>query len=83
MIGLISADETQLNDISARLHIALNSSQARYHATEYGQAMKHVNEDLYALILLEKEDYYPVIINTLTDDERAMIQPVTPDWFDS
>lgn len=83
MIGLISTDETQLNDISARIHIALNSSQARYFATEYGEAMKHTSEDLYALILLEKEDYYTIIINTLTEDERAMIQALTPDWFNS
>ena len=83
MIGLISTDEAQLNDISARIHIALNSSHARYFAAEYGQPMKHINEDLYALILLEKEDYYPIIINTLTEGERTMIQPVTPDWFNS
>tara|TARA_R110002096_G_scaffold135829_5_gene287920 strand:- start:1475 stop:1726 length:252 start_codon:yes stop_codon:yes gene_type:complete len=83
MIGLIGTDQTQLNDISARIHIALNSSHARYFATEYGDAIKHTSEDLYALILLEKEDYYTIIINTLTEGERTMIQPVTPDWFNS
>ena len=49
MIALVSTNEQQLNDISIRLHIALNSKQGlRYVALDYGVAFQHPEQELYA-----------------------------------
>jgi hypothetical protein len=53
MIALVGADEEQLNDISIKLHIALNSKQGlRYVALDYGVAFKHPDKDLYSLSII-------------------------------
>ena len=83
MIALVSTNEQQLNDISIRLHIALNSKQGlRYVALDYGVAFQHPDQDLYALRIIEEAKYYDVIIDNLTNEELNMMQELSPDWFE-
>ena len=81
MIGVISTNQTELNDIAARIHSALNSAPVRYFANEYTELINKPNTDLYAVEILEKPDYYAVIMDTLTEQEKALIGEMAPDWF--
>ena len=81
MIGLISTDQTELNDIAARIHTALTAARVRYVANEYTELINKPSTDLYAVEILEKPDYYPVIMDTLTEQEKALIGDLSPDWF--
>jgi len=82
MIGIVNTDENLLTEISERLHVALNSSEGlRYVAQQYGEPMKHPAQELFALVVLPKTDYNSVIMDTLTDQEIAMIQTLGNDWF--
>lgn len=83
MIALVNTDEQLLNDISIKLHIALNSKQGlRYVALDYGVAFQHPEQELYALRIIEEAKYYDVIIDNLTNEELNMMQELTPDWFE-
>ena len=82
MKGIVNADEEMLKEISDKIHVALNSSKGlKYVAQEYGEPIKHPGEDLFALLILKRADYNSVIMNTLTDQEIAMIQTIGNDWF--
>ena len=84
MTGIVGTDENQLSGISVRIHQALESAAVDYVAQQYGDPMQHPAQDLYALIILEIPAHWnPVIMDTLTSDEKLMIQPMGSDWFSS
>ncbi len=85
MTGIVGTDEEQLKGISARIHQALESSAVDYVAQEYGDPIQHPNEaDLFALIILDVPAiWHPIIMDSLTQEEKLMMQVMGSDWFSS
>lgn len=82
MKGIVSQNIEQLNEISARLNVHLNSVRGlKYVAFEYGQPFQHPTQRRYALGLIEIEPYYTHILEVLTESERKQIVELTNDWF--
>jgi len=82
MKGIVSQNIEQLNEISARLNVHLNSIKGlKYVAFEYGQPFKHPEKNLYALVLIEIEPYNTHILEVLTESEKKQIIELTKDWF--
>lgn len=82
MIGIVSQNIEQLNEISARLNVHLNSIKGlKYVAFEYGQPFQHPEKRLYALRLIEIEPYYTHILEVLSESEKKQIIELTNDWF--
>ncbi len=81
IIGVISPSEPELNDIAERIHAALSAAPVRYVAQRYTELINKPNTDLYAVEILQKPDYYPVIMDTLTEQEKNQIAELTPEWF--
>ena len=81
MIALVNIDDNILVDISARLHNALKAAPVDYTAEKYGDPIKHPDEELYALKVIQKEDYHEVIESELTAEEQSWQQTIGEDWF--
>ena len=81
MIGIINEQAQILEDISTKIHLALLSSTANYTAENYSIPQKHHEQNLFMIRILEKEEYYSLIIGALTKQERAQIVEIPPDWF--
>lgn len=82
MKGIVSQNIEQLNEISARLNVHLNSVRGlKYVAFEYGQPFQHPENLIYALRLIEIEPYYTHILEVLTEGERKQIIELTKNWF--
>ena len=80
MIGIVNADDTLLQGINDRIHQALEAAPVDYVAEKYGELLQ--NGDLYALVILEIPVHWnPVIMATLTQDEKDMIQTLGPEWL--
>lgn len=84
MIGIVSINEQSLQETSSRVHIGLNSrDNLKYVALEYGQPIKHPDQDLYALIVIEVQPYKDAIYSLLTDTEKQQIQELDNTWFNA
>lgn len=81
MEGIVNISIDFLQVLNAKLHLTLNSAKIKYVAQTYAIPMKHPEEELYALVLTKNPLYLDIIMNTLNDDEKAMIQELSPDWF--
>ena len=81
MTGIVNTSIDFLQVLNDKLHLTLNSAKIKYVAQTYAIPMKHPGEELYALLLTKKTLYLNIIMDTLTDDEKAMIQELGSDWF--
>ena len=81
MQGIVNESIDIIKDINSRLHLALNTAKIKYVAQTYGIPIKHPGEELYALILTNNPLYLDIIMITLTEEEKAMIQELGSDWF--
>ena len=81
MEGIVNISIDFLQVLNDKLHLTLNSAKIKYVAQTYAIPMKHPGEELYALVLTKKPLYLYIIMNTLNDDEKAMIQELGPEWF--
>ena len=80
MIGIVSADDNFLQGINDRIHQALKAAPVDYVADRYAVLLQ--NNNLYALVILEiPVAWNPVIMATLTQDEKDMIQTLGPEWL--
>ena len=80
MIGIISSDDIFLQGINESIHQALEAASVDYVAERYADLLQ--SGDLYALVILEiPVHWYPVIMETLTPEERDMIQTLGPEWL--
>ena len=80
MIGIVSADDNFLQGINDRIHQALEAAPVDYVADRYAVLLQ--NNNLYALVILEIPVHWnPVIMGTLTQDEKDMIQTLGPEWL--
>jgi hypothetical protein len=80
MIGIVNADDNFLQGINDRIHQALEAAPVDYVAERYAVLLE--NNNLYALVILEiPVAWYPVIMGTLTQDEKDMIQTLGPEWL--
>lgn len=79
--GIVNTSIDFLQSLNNKLHLTLNSAKIKYVAQTYAIPMKHPGEELYALLLTKKDLYLNIIMDTLTDDEKAMIQELGSDWF--
>ena len=82
MIGIVNKDDIFLNEICDKLGETLKDSGLCYHATKYAELLKHPKESKFALIIAETKKYYNLIMSTLTQKERNLIQWIGADWFD-
>ena len=82
MIGIVNKDDIFLNEICDKLGETLKDSGLCYHATKYAELLKHPKESKFALIIAETKKYYNLIMSTLTQKERNLIQWIGSDWFD-
>ena len=82
MIGIVNQDDNFLNEICDKLGETLKDSGLCYHATKYAELLKHPKESKFALIIAETKKYYNLIMSTLTQKERNLIQWIGSDWFD-
>ena len=72
MIGII--------DTNDRIHQALEIAPVKYVAERYSVLLEKGDE--YALIIVELPlDWNPVIISTLTEDEKNSIQTLDSTWI--
>jgi len=79
MIGIESTDAEFLEGINTRIHDALKEAPVDYVADRYAELLS--DGDLYALVILQiPVHWYPVIMETLTPEERDMIQTLDPSW---
>ena len=81
MEGIVNTSIDFLQVLNAKLHLTLNSEKIKYVAQTYAIPIKHPDEELYALMLVKKPLYLDVIMRTLTEGEKSMIQDLGPDWF--
>ena len=83
MIGIVSINEQSLQETSSRVHIGLNSrDNLKYVALEYGQPIKHPDQDLYALIVIEvhiggKTEYAKSILAFQSGSYGNLLTPST------
>ena len=82
MIGIVNKDDIFLNEICDKLGETLKDSGLCYHATKYAELLKHPKESKFALVISETKKYYNLIMSTLTQKERNLIQWIGSDWFD-
>jgi hypothetical protein len=81
MIGLVDTGSQLLNDICIKLCNALEDSILVYNAVKYANLIEYPNGSKYALIISENKKYYDVIMSTLTQEEKNLIQWIGSDWF--
>jgi hypothetical protein len=81
MIAIVSTDKDMLNDICMKLCNALESSDLVFNADKYAELLVYPDGSKYALPISENKKYYDVIMTTLTQEERNMIQWIGSDWF--
>lgn len=82
MIGLVNADNQLLADINNKLHQALEESSVKYVANQYGILFFNEADNTYALRVVElPEDWNLVIMQTLTTEEKSMIQDISNGWI--
>ena len=80
MIGIVNADDNFLQGINDRIHQELEAEPVDYVADRYAVLLE--NNNLYALVILEiPVAWNPVIMGTLTQDEKDMIQTLGPEWL--
>ena len=83
MIGLVSTLESELQEVSANIHITLSNTQGiKYVAENYGDPFQHPAEDKYALKIVQDEPYYEFILNCLTEEQKENLEVLSQDWFD-
>ena len=76
MIGIISTDENVIIDINNRLHEALTNAPVKYIAEKYADILQ--KDDEFAIRIVQKpENWNEVIMQTLTQEEKDSIQPLT------
>lgn len=81
MIGIVSTDDVMLNDVCIKLCEALEDSILVYDAEKYADLIEYPDGSKYALPISENKQYYDVIMLTLTQEERNMIQWIGSDWY--
>lgn len=81
--GVVSSNEADLIALSDRLMLAINNSTLKVSATSYGLPVKHVNQELYALVLRNEPKYNGVVNQTLTPQEKQARTNLSADWFTS
>lgn len=82
MVGLVSTDIELLEEINARIHNALTEAPVKYVAERYSELLKHLNEDIFAIVLVQSPpSWNSVIMDELTETEKLMIQDISNDWF--
>ncbi len=81
MIGIVSTDEGMLNDICIKLCNTLEASGLVFNADKYAELLTYPDGSKYALPVSENKKYYDFIMNTLTQEERNMIQWIGSDWY--
>jgi len=81
MIGVISSDNLMLNDICLKLGNTLEESILYYDAEKYADLIEYPDGSKYALPISENKKYYDVIMSTLTQEEKNLIQWIGSDWF--
>ena len=52
-----------------------------YNAIKYANLIEYPDGSKYALIISENKKYYDVIMSTLTQEEKNLIQWIGSDWF--
>ena len=82
MIGIVNKSEDFLNVICSNLGETLKASGLCYHATKYAELLKHPKETKFTLIISQKENYYNLIMESLTQTDRDTIEWIGTDWFD-
>lgn len=82
MIGIVNQDDNFLNEICDKLGETLQDSGLCYHATKYAELLKHPDGSKFALIIATTKNYYNLIMSTLTQNEKNLIQWIGSDWFD-
>ena len=81
MNGIVNTNKNFLSELSSKLHLTLNSAKIKYVAQIYAKFMQHPDELKFALVISEHNIYKKIIMDTLTNDEKEMIQPIGSDWF--
>ena len=81
MIGLVSSDNGMLSDVCGKICNALDESDLVYNAKMYADLMTYTDGSKYCLVISENKKYYDVIMLTLTQEERNLIQWIGADWF--
>jgi len=81
MNGIVNTNKDFLSELSSRLHLTLNSEKIKYVAQIYAKILQHPEELKFALLISENKIYNNIIMQTLTEDEKEMIQTIGSDWF--
>lgn len=81
MIGIVNQDDNFLNEICDKLGETLQNSGLCYHASKYAELLKYPDGSKFALVIAETKRYYNIIMSTLTQDEKNLIQWIGADWF--
>ena len=81
MDAIVNTNKSFLSELASKLHLTLNTKKIEYVAQIYGKILQHPNELKYALIISEHDCYKKIILETLTDEEKEMIEQIGSDWF--